>query len=89
MRIRETTHKAYSFPPNNLSHSRSSSAVNSGSPSLRCAFCCTRRSCFANSSEEFAKQLQRVHPAAQRKEGEQALTPEEIREWLKLFGGKE
>lgn len=40
-------------------------------------------------SEEFAKQLQRVHPAAQRKEGEQALTPEEIREWLKLFGGKE
>lgn len=41
------------------------------------------------SSEEFAKQLQRVQRNAQRKEGERELTPDEIHEWLRLFGGKE
>ncbi len=41
------------------------------------------------SSEEFAKQLQRVRQNMQRKEGDREITSEEIIEWLKLFGGKE
>ncbi len=41
------------------------------------------------SSEEFATQLRRVQSSGQRNEGERELTPEEIDEWLKLFGGRE
>ncbi len=37
------------------------------------------------SSEDFARQLRRVRESANRPAGEPELTPDEIREWLKLF----
>jgi len=41
------------------------------------------------SSEEFVRQLKRVQQDARRLEGDKEITSEEIREWLRLFGGKE
>lgn len=40
------------------------------------------------SSEEFASQLKRAEQSAQRPSGDPEIPPDEISEWLRLFGGK-